>query len=240
MDQSTILSRVQKILAKVGNGATEEEAATALAMASKILADHNLTMADVEESSIEWAQESAFMGRRLPAEADFIRAIIGDYFFVRTIELRPAGLGFVSIRIFGEREALGTALWIWKQLTEQYRALYRSYRARAGFAAGDKISYYMGLTHGLSERLEAERKARADEPAGSSGRSCEIVLADAEARVTAALGRLHPDLMLQEEKPRAVEVRTMEAGLGDAAKICLARPVDGRANPEALALPRPD
>lgn len=53
-DRNNIIDKVQALLSKtVKQGATEEEAASALAMAQKLLAKHNLSMTEVEVASKE-------------------------------------------------------------------------------------------------------------------------------------------------------------------------------------------
>jgi hypothetical protein len=229
-DRQSIIDKIRKLLAKVGRGATEEEAASAVAMARRLMAEHQLSAEEVDSAADPWGEEECWAGSRLPPESIFVCSILKRHFFVQPIRSRRRdGTGAVSL--FGEGPAVELGRWLYGRLVDQYRDLFRSYRA-AGRRESDRRAYYLGLTKGLDFRLSRDRAF------AGTGSGRELALADRDRLIDEALGGRIPGLKKSREiAPVKASAEGFFAGLGDASKLSVARPL-GAGRPELPDLTR--
>lgn len=234
-ERDAIIEKVQKILAKVGRGATEAETQTALAMARRLLAEHQITMADVEREADAWSEDHLFLGARSPQETDHVVPILERHFFVRIFRVRMPRFG-VGLTFFGDPAAVELASWLYARLVDQYRALFRAYRAKTRRPVGDRVGYYFGLSEGLDDRLmQARQPAGTDGPVGGNA----LALASLEERIDDAFFFAHPEVKAIGGSSVLVPNAALAAGREDASKLALNRPIESRGT-STLALPSPD
>lgn len=227
-----IIDKVKKILAKVGRGASEAEAQTAIAMAQRLLEQHNITMAEVDAPQSEFVEEVAWDGSREPAEAVFIANILQGHFFVSLTTLKIPGT-CNRYYLFGERANIEVSKWIWHRLTDQYRSLFRSYRISNRAPASERKSYYCGLTDGLSYRLRCERLATVECASGGY----ELALRKATDRLNEAFGIHYPTM--KPAKTRSIDTAPTSyfEGRADSDRLSVARPLGSNSSsPRPLAI----
>src|SRR3954466_8588927 len=91
---SQIVDRIRKLLSKTNEaGCTQAEAETAFAMASRLLAEHNLSMDDVSNVEIEreeYIEDIGSIAGRWTRELGLLYRVVSKYFFVE---------GFLSTKI---------------------------------------------------------------------------------------------------------------------------------------------
>src|SRR5262245_58660173 len=118
-----ILERIQKLLAKTtGNGATEAEAQTALAMAQELMDAHNIAMADLTTAgpaATLFGEHTAHSAASIPRHYVACLSIVEEVLAVRTVVKRFASQSStgrakterIDICIFGDPVNVLSATW---------------------------------------------------------------------------------------------------------------------------------
>lgn len=228
--RTKLLAKLQAILAKTtGAGATEAEAEAAVKLAQRLMAEHNVSLAEVE--GFEAAQEDwetlDLEGDPGTAEAPYVMNLVQRFFFVRWVRTR-VGRKVVRWRLFGTRENVQTAAWVAGFLRATFVDLWRARRMRDGcrHAPSEARSYYYGLYCGLRAKLEAER-ARYLKP--SDGRALALVETKLDGQFRVVFGKLK-GYSPQTTYDPALFQEGREAG----GRINIARPVAGPVAAPAL------
>ena len=157
-----ILELIRKILSRTeANGCTQAEAEAAFAMASRKLAEHNLTMEDVvapqggEESFIE---EALHETGRWSLEDNLCYGILKEFYFVEGFFNRPNGRKVFMI--FGKPDNVATARFIWSALHASFDRCWTMYRFLNKRPANEKRLFVAGMAKGFIERMREEREAQ--------------------------------------------------------------------------------
>jgi len=169
MEKNDVIERVRKILAKTENaGCTQAEAELAFQTASRIMAEHNLDMAEVEqkdEGSVSWVEEDAFETGRYTLEDNLAYGIVHRHFFVEAFFSFKwvNGKARKVLRFFGQPHNVETAKWAFNALLDAFDRLFREYRKTSGCPATDRRLFISGVANGFSEKMNDERRAMATE-----------------------------------------------------------------------------
>ncbi len=143
-----VIERVKKLLIKTeAAGCTQAEAEAAFKMASRIMAEHNLTMDEVDQAApdAEEGWDEAPVGEasgRWNFEYSCAGDICNRFFFVEryrnitTKEVMERGRlvrkSFVRMTFFGKKSNVETARWVYLALLDAFDRLWNDYRVRQG------------------------------------------------------------------------------------------------------------
>lgn len=193
-----ILARIRKILAKTTEaGCTQEESSAAYAMASRLLADHNLTMADVPAGAAGdegWSQVDVGSAENFGWQQNLGSNIIRKFFFVETILYQLEGKNV--FRVFGKASNVETAHFIFTSLMRSFYQLWQDFRVESDCPASDQRIFITGVAAGFKAKLEDERKAEAAERDMSDDRptgGTSIILASIAEKTRLAFEEAYPD-----------------------------------------------
>ncbi len=234
-----IINRVQKMLAIANDlAATEQERDTALSMAYKVLAHHNLSMADLPKDAAEIEPRGAYETQNFsfPFAKD-ICSTIAQLFFCEVIYQRKINASQMQYSFVGREGNAATAMvmadYIIKSIMKEGRKLYKQ-----NTSPGCR-SFCVGAAHKLAQRV---RKMKADEMAAqaqeSTGRELALVSlyaqenADNDAFISA-------NMNVRIIKPRAstiADATAYNSGKSFGATINLALQVGGSNSPTPKAL----
>lgn len=179
-----IISRIRKILAKTEQaGCTEAEAATAMATASRLMAEHNLSMSEVETTDSTaaepWAEEDGHEFRKWTLECSLASGIVKRYFMVEGfITDRWTGSHNVKVyRFFGKQSNVETARWAFASLLEAFDRLFQEHRRRTRCPGRDRRAFVAGVAKGFGDKMAEERETLVDERDVVTGKSGGTALA---------------------------------------------------------------
>lgn len=179
-----ILDRVRKLLSRTSErGCTQQEAETAYALASKLLAEHNLSMADVSEEREEWTEAEAIQTGRVLMEHNLAYQIVREFFFVKGLVRskplpgKPRNQSFV---LFGKKENVETATFIYNSLLSAFDRLFESAKIAYGLPQKDRRTFVAGVYQGFYDKLTAERRVMeierdASDSTGKTGTALALV-----------------------------------------------------------------
>ena len=193
---AAIIDVIRKILSKTeANGCTAAEAETAFAMASRKLADHNLTMEDVatpgcgEES---WVEEELIETGRWSLEDNLCYGIIKNFYFCEGFFNRRNGKKVFLL--FGNPENVAVGRHVWEALHSSFDRCWTMFRYLNKRPATEKRLFVTGMARGFSTKLREEREAHVIERdlMGSGGTA--LALVNVNDKVNAALRTNHPEL----------------------------------------------
>lgn len=186
MSDSPILGKVRKLLAKTTEAnCTPAEADSAFAMASRLLAEYNLTMADVAKSGSPtdevYVEEFTFRTGRWQAIHNLACSIVEEFCYVKGVFHYSQGKQrkVKQFYLFGLRDNVDMAKFMFSSLLASFDCLWDNYRARTFAPLSDKYSFMSGVAEGFSSKMRDERaKFSIEEDAikGEKKGSTEIVL----------------------------------------------------------------
>jgi hypothetical protein len=163
-----LLARIQKILEKTErNGCTEEESAAAFAMASRLMAEHNLTMADVasrgdaDDGSQALVEEDAdFLCSRWELEHNLAYAAVQEHFFVRGLMVSRYvdGKQRKALVFFGTKANVEAAKYVFGKLISNFDLLWMRHKAVHRTPGSERRAYVVGVARGFRDKLASDRK----------------------------------------------------------------------------------
>lgn len=165
-----VIEKIQKLLS-LANSDNENEAKNATRMANELLLKYNLSIQSVKDHQSEYEkQDLAKTGFTIQPHQNLITNLLQEYFFVRVIiNSQYAGESsgkygrtrarFVkTIKLVGTKENCQIAGYIFEYLNSAYPKLWKDfYNSSSRITKSQKVSYYTGLTVGISEMLKATR-----------------------------------------------------------------------------------
>lgn len=168
--KESIIERVRKILLKTEQaGCSADESEKAFAIASRLMAEHNLSMDEVEKregGEQSWLEDDAYETGRWTLEDNLAYGIVHRYFFVEAyfgykhIEDKKGNYRQVKIlRFFGRPDNVETAKWTFNALLGTFDRLFRGYRDRTGALASDRRIFVSGVANGFTQKMHDERRA---------------------------------------------------------------------------------
>jgi len=194
-----LIDRIKKLLTKTeGNGCSKEEAEAALAMASRLMAEHELDMADIAiEDKPDMVDEDIETFSRWDFEAQKTYEIISHFCFVKPW----LHVGLVNgkkrktLKFFGRPEGVEAAREMWHGLTAAYDRLFAYYRAVNKAPASHRRSFIEGVANGFYSKMKAEREsmqAERDDISGSSGGTA-LALTNIKGQIDDAFRAANPN-----------------------------------------------
>lgn len=234
---ASLIERIHKILSKTTEaGCTQQEADAAFAMASRLMAEHNLKMDDVrvsgggESAEEKFVEEPAYQTGRWTLECNLAYNIVKTYFFVE---------GFLGGRVgnqkvlyfFGTEANTATAKHIFNALLSSADRLWTTYRITRNRPASESRLYKTGLMSGFREKLDEERRAlkmEQDILRGSSG-GTELAIKRVEEMTTQKFKEAHSDLKNKSRSYAAPsgDRSTLQAGYEAGRSLNLNRGIGG-------------
>lgn len=195
-----IIDRIQKLLVRTTeNGCTQGEADAAMAQVSRLLTEHNLSMADVSKNTTAdavYVEEFTFQTGRWSAIHNLAYTIVREFCFVEGIFGYSRGnqRRVKKLYLFGLQDNVSTARFMFTSLLSSFDHLWDIYRARTLAPVKDKYSFTSGVAAGFSDKMRAERRNVADEQYRQTGRSTEIILAGVAEKTAIAFKEKYKDL----------------------------------------------
>ena len=160
-----MIERVRKILSKTEkSGCTPEEAQLAFQKASRIMAEHNLDMSEVEQKedgSRSWVEDDIVETGRWTLEDNLAYGIVRRHFFVEGFFAGKYANGKHRkvLRFFGRPHNVETGKWAFNALHDAFDRLFSEFRKRTGAPASDRRIFVSGVASGFSEKMNEERQA---------------------------------------------------------------------------------
>ena len=157
MTEKNIISKIEKLLALAGNNPSEAEAQVAMLKAQKLMAEHNLDMAQFKDQPQEKkeAVTEYFKGYHNTGWAISLAKVICDNF--RCNLLRAAGYGLVFVGL-KEDVAICKAVFSFaaKTLDKNMMKLRRQYRKQGLPTDGISGDYAAGFIAGLKAKYKEQ------------------------------------------------------------------------------------
>jgi hypothetical protein len=182
-----VIDKVRKLLAIAESTPFEAEAQTAMALAQKLLLEHELSMTDVSDSDPDRKFEEAivFKGTRAPPVGKYVAAIVNEFFFCYPIVDRRSD-GLTRAVLFGRREHVAVGVYVFGFLTRIFLALWPPYKRHRRLPQRERQTFWMGMQLGLDRRLRREREQlQRDSPAGFTAAANQLIKIDRDLVVAA-------------------------------------------------------
>lgn len=241
-----ILNKIKGLLKKTeANGCSANEAEQAFRIATRLMAEHNLQMADVTlaegDQAESYIDEPAFDVSRWTLEQNLTYGIVREFCFVechfdRTIS---NGKSVKRLMIFGKPENVENARFMFQALMSAYDRLWSSYRILNRAPASDRRVYVAGVAKGFHQKMRDEREAMKIERDLTSGKTggTAIVLASIHDKIQKAMREKNPGLKKSSGGfTEATGSRSaLEAGLRDGRSLNLNRAIGGGSGRKAIA-----
>jgi Protein of unknown function (DUF2786) len=214
--KADVIERVRKILAKTeASGCSEAEAALAFQKASRILAEHNLDMSDVEakdEGSQSWTEDDIYETGRWTLEDNLAHGIVSRYFFVEGFFAGKWANGKHRkvLRFFGQPHNVATARWAFSALQEAFDRLFNEWRQRTGGPASDRRMFIAGVASGFDEKMRDERKAmeiERDLVQGKSNGSTALAVVSISEQTRLAYRAAHASFFHKDGKQKGSKIK---------------------------------
>lgn len=217
-----IIEKIKKLLRTEQNGgATEAEAATALAMAQKLAMKHGVDLAEVEVAEITGTGEPFVsedcevktkngipLQAELPTSHKWIARILQRYFAVDVITVqswkeytdlrgRPRSRRVKTIQLHGRKSNVAIAGYVYSFLYNEFRDRWvKQMRANPELTLRDRNGFFMGLYNGLDHKLSVEKGRNEAELQAqiTTNQSTALVLLKEDEKREAALKEAHPRL----------------------------------------------
>jgi len=156
----SVIDKIRKIHklaeAEISLGNTEA-GENFMAMAYNLRARHGIVEAELKEPP-KYIRDDIPMGERRTTEHIFIHCILKEFFGVETVNCVKRGKANPTIAICGTKENVEIAIYVYHQLTAQYKASWAAFRRRNPSAVTTmKRSYYEGLMYGIFTRLATQK-----------------------------------------------------------------------------------
>jgi hypothetical protein len=234
---SGIIEKIKKILAKTQDaGCPVAEAETAFAMASRLLAEHNLSMEDVH--SVDMTDQEKFVEcevmetGRWSIENNLAFNIVRRFFFVEGF-FSHVGSGKKVLHLFGTQSNVETARFTFYTLLSSADQLWTAYRLKQGRPGSEGRMFRTGVLKGFNDKMKDERemqKMERDLMSGSEG-GTTLVLVKIEDNIKKEMHKANPDLK-KNTGPKFSGLQgdqsTLQAGYEAGKKLNLSRGINGK------------
>ncbi len=163
------IAKIRKIFAKTETaGCTKDESEAAFALATRLLAEHNLEMSDIEAKDApvaEWDESEIFATGKWSREHNLAYNIVREFCFIEgfynhryEIDAKGRQKHKKVLTFFGKKENVETARFMFGALLASYDRLWITYRYLMDAPASDRRAYVVGVATGFSTKLREERK----------------------------------------------------------------------------------
>lgn len=156
MDRNELIDTIQRLIA-LSSSSNEHESASALARANALMAQHNISMVEIETQKVSasYSTDDIYSAGKTAIKDPFILPILKEFFFVRPIYC-PVGHGKSYrqvLRFFGDGVNVQIAKYVYKVLDLLYGAFADANR----IPGASRRAYYAGLMEGYRTKLREER-----------------------------------------------------------------------------------
>lgn len=199
-----LIAKIRKILAKTTEaGCTPGEAEIAMGTVTRLLDKHNLTMAQVldatKPSDEVYCDEFTFTTGRWSAIHNLAYGIVVEFCHVHGYFTYSKGnqRKVKHLYLFGLRDNVETARFMFTSLLANFDHLWDYYRARTCADVKDKFSFMSGVAAGFSAKMRAERESFAieeDDAQHLQSGSTALVLQSVAERTKKAYKTRYPDM----------------------------------------------
>lgn len=231
-----VIERIRKILTKTEErGCTQAEAETAFRLASRLMAEHNLSMSEVEASDGEsepWTEDGTAVGGKWTMECNLAYHIVERFFFVEGYIMgrHEQGKRSKKIRFFGKQSNVETAKWAFSALLDAFGRLFREHRSRTKCPATDRRAFAAGVARGFSDKIQEERETVQDEQDVIRGRTTggtELAIISIKQEVKRAFKQAHPKMGTSSTSFSGIRDSggARQAGYAAGRSLNLARPI---------------
>lgn len=153
--KNDIAEKIQKLLS-LANSCNENEAKLAAQKAQELLVKYNLSMQEVTAVNYDYEKKDFTEINRVERHILNIGQILQTYFFVKIVIHRGKSRFDKSrLFIYGKPLNIETAGYVYSFLVQAYPELWKKHKKENKDA--HRISYYRGLTAGLTEALKVAR-----------------------------------------------------------------------------------
>lgn len=166
-NREKLVSRIQKLLALASRNPSATEAESALLQAQKLMAEHSLSEADVQEEQDRVESQDLLAAGRMDELRVLVLLSIATAHRCKLIRSRKPMERLTTIKLVGyERDrAVVVALnqWAWRCVSEAAKRFVAEMRPRIGNSRADlfqiKHSFIRGFATGLSKAYKAQAEA---------------------------------------------------------------------------------
>lgn len=150
MPHPDISAKIRKLLARtVAQGASEAEAANALARASELMAQHNLSRTEVETGPAKYGRKAVHECEGVPMNYVFAMAVVEAACEVHCVlcarKVSYWAQDEARIEVFGDSANVEAGAQMLQYLAGVYRDLWLAQRIRTNGYQSDEAGYYDGL-----------------------------------------------------------------------------------------------
>jgi len=225
MSHDELLDTIQRLIA-LSSSSNENESAMALARAEKLMAEHNISMADLETQKVRanYGEQDVYCRGRASLKDPFLCGILQDFFFVRAIYI-PQGKGKgrkTTLRFFGDKINVEIASYVYDVLD----MLFDVFAEANKIPAKSRRSYYQGLCHGFKQKLREERESLNKNDKNRNA----LVLVD--KALVEAFQKQFPNTTETKRSAMHGDMNAYNKGLQDGKDINLRKGVKGKENPK--------
>ncbi len=248
---NSILGKIVALLNKtVDRGATPEEAASAAAMANKLLTKYNLEMSDVEQAQDatqvrdkmgkfefatglgkqDWRWASRIFGH--VAEFNYCKAVQSGW----TGGRRGAGGYYTKMVFIGKRHNVDVAEYIFRYLTKEVIRIRRLAWERYGYASGEnQKTWFRHFGWGAADAIYyiLERNKREQEAADNRVTALMVV---SDTELNQAMAEFYPALRANRQRGAQTQTNGLRAGITEGGKITINPGVSTSGSNRRLAL----
>ena len=231
--ESEIMEKIRKILSRTENaGCTAQEAEAAYAKASALMVEHNISQHEIgDRESANWVDVAVGSVPGWGVQQNMGSGIIKKFFFVHDILCTKAD-GSKEYHIFGRKDNVETAKFIFVSLMRAFHSLFQEYRIRSGCPDSDKNIFVTGVAKGFSDKLSDERKAeeiQRDIVHGKAGGSTALVLKSIMAATMEKFHEAYPNSIKGHSMPKVNGLSSsLDAGYSAGRNLQINRAVGGR------------
>lgn len=159
--KADLIERVRKILQKTeAANCTQAEAENEFAFASRLMAEHNLSMDEVNASNEvteSWMQEDIHETGRWGLDDNLAYHIVREFFFIEgTFQVYGRRK---TLRFFGKASNVEAAKYTWNALHAAIERQWTNYRIINRRPATERRLFVTGLASGFTHKLREERQA---------------------------------------------------------------------------------
>lgn len=206
-DSEAVTEKIRKLL-RMRRGGTDEEIATALALAQRLAARHGIDLSGIdpdEDQQQPITHLDAKTAARLQSEVKYSGMLCDQFFSVRL--LIRSSYREHRITLIGEQHDIDIATYVFAFLIGEFRRAWKQAPKRLK----NRKAFMWGMYLGLSTKLRLER-----EDIEASNSDALVVIGDKLARCNAYLGEHWPEIITENQKPKskaeAAEMHGFRAG----------------------------
>lgn len=208
-EKEVLVERIRKLLnMRTENGATQAEMESSIALAQRLMRKYGIDPDQIKTAGhvrelIVWS------GRRCYEEIEVLAGFICHYFNV--VGLRADRAGQCNVVFAGRESDLAVAGHVWSYLFRNGQLLWLRRKSFYRGIPKARYSYWVGLTSGVSRKLEVQLRQAVREQPGLS-----TALVTTRKTLQTAVLRDHPHMDKRQRSPSDVtNLHALTAGIDD-------------------------